>query len=147
MPSFDRRFIAIGVSALAMTLFSSAFPLGAQTSTSKSQATKPSASKKADATHRVPRYFGDLGLSDAQRESIYKVQARHQPKIDDLEKQLEEARAALMKDCEKVLTPRKRQRSSGVGERLPRSEKRPPKTWKNKPFDSEPAVPKTTLMA
>jgi len=105
MLSFDRRFVAIAVSAAALTFISTSFPLGAQTSTSKSQATKPSASQKADSTRRVPRYFGDLGLSDAQRESIYKVQAKHQPKIDDLEQQLEDARAALIKDCEKVLTP------------------------------------------
>ncbi len=104
---FDRRLIAVAVSAATITLLSSGLHLGAQeTSSSRSQAAKPSASKKgSDPTRRVPRYFGDLGLSEQQRESIYRVQAKHQPKIDDLEKQLENARALLIKDCEKVLTP------------------------------------------
>jgi hypothetical protein len=101
---FDRRLVAIAVSASALTVLSSGFRLGAQeTSTSRLQKAKTAATKK-DPTHRVPSYFGQLGLSDTQRESIYKVQAKHQPKIDDLEKQLEDARASLIRDCEKVLT-------------------------------------------
>jgi hypothetical protein len=104
MNLFDRRLIAIGVSAAAMTLLSTGLYVRAQESgTSRTQA-KSSAAKKADSSRRVPRYFGDLGLSDTQRERIYRIQARHQPKIDDLEKQLEDARAALIKDCEKELT-------------------------------------------
>src|SRR5262249_51144749 len=45
-----------------------------------------------------------LGLTDAQRESIYQIQAKHQAHIDDLEKQLDELRAQSLKDCEAVLT-------------------------------------------
>jgi Spy/CpxP family protein refolding chaperone len=106
MALFDRRLLAIAVSATALTFVSSGLRLGAQeTSTSKSQSKSKTAVAKKDGTRRVPAYFGQLGLSETQRESIYKVQAKHRPTIEDLEKRLEDAHASVLKDCEKVLTP------------------------------------------
>jgi hypothetical protein len=104
-PTF-RRMAAVLTSTVAMTMMSGALPLIAQ-ETGKGQA--PSTAKKTgkragDPTRRVPNYFAQLGLSDAQRESIYQIQARHQPKIDALEKQLEDLRAQALKECEGVLS-------------------------------------------
>jgi hypothetical protein len=64
--------------------------------------------RTVDPTRRVPYYFGQLGLSDAQKESIYKIQAKHQPQFEALEKQLEELRAGMVKECESVLTDAQR---------------------------------------
>jgi Spy/CpxP family protein refolding chaperone len=110
MTSFVRRSLAVAVSAAALTMIvSSNLPLGAQEPRSGSQAdskTKAKGAKKAfDPARRVPAYFGQLGLSDEQRESIYKVQGKHMPKIDALEKQIEQVRGEMLRECEAVLTP------------------------------------------
>jgi hypothetical protein len=100
-----RRAIAVVVSASAMTIFSGGWPLVAQESGKAKVETKAKAGKRAvDPARRVPNYFGQLGLSEAQRESIYKIQSKHQPRIDALEKQIEEIRVQSLDECEAVLT-------------------------------------------
>lgn len=96
-----RRALAVVVSASAMTILSGGLPLVAQESGKAVAETKK---KVVDPSRRVPNYFGQLGLTEDQRESIYKIQAKHQPQIDALENQLEELRAQALKDCEAVLT-------------------------------------------
>jgi len=65
--------------------------------------------KAADPSRRVPNYFGQVGLTTEQKEEIYRVRARHQERIDALQKQLTEARARMMTECEAVLNPSQRQ--------------------------------------
>ena len=105
-----RRFVAVAVSAAALTMIlSSALTLGAQEPRGGSQTdspTKTKSSKKGfDPARRVPMYFAQLGLTPDQRESIYKVQGKHMPKIEALEKQIEEIRGQMLTECEAVLTP------------------------------------------
>jgi len=64
-------------------------------------------SKKAKADggpRRVPAMFGQIGLTGEQKETIYKIQDKHQAKIDELEKQIDEIQALMMTECEGVLT-------------------------------------------
>jgi hypothetical protein len=106
MTAIVRRAAAVLVSAAAMTMLSGGLPLIAQESgkvPAEAQA-KKTAKRAPDPTRRVPDYFAQIGLSDDQRESIYKIRAKHQPRIDELEKQLVEARAQMVRDCETVLT-------------------------------------------
>jgi hypothetical protein len=128
MPSYLRRSVAVVASAAVMTLLmTGGYPLGAQESgASKSSASKSKQGKKADSsssdngsgkgkssgkstppdpTHRVPPGFAKLGLTDQQREAIYKVQARYYPEIQRLEKQVDAVRAKREAECEAVLTP------------------------------------------
>lgn len=101
-----RRMIAVAMSAAAVTILSSGLPLMAQESGKVKADAKAKAGKRAsDPSRRVPNYFGQLGLTEAQRESIYKVQAKHQPRIDALEKQVADLRAESLRECEAVLTP------------------------------------------
>jgi hypothetical protein len=109
MTPFLRRFVAVAVSAGALTMMlASDLSLGAQEPRGGSQTdskTKTKSSKKGfDPARRVPMYFGQLGLSEEQRESIYKVQSKHMPRIEALEKQIETLRGQMMKECETVLT-------------------------------------------
>ncbi len=60
-------------------------------------------------SRRVPRYFGQIGLTPEQRESIYKIQGKHEAKINALEKQIADARAEMLKECESVLTDTQKQ--------------------------------------
>lgn len=134
MMSLARRSLAVVASTAAMMLLmTGGFPLGAQeSSTAKSQTTKAKQAKQADAsastptdsgstakptgktappdvTHRVPPGYAKLGLTDQQKEKLYKIQAEYYPKIHDLEKKVDDLRARREKEFESVLTaPQKR---------------------------------------
>ena len=134
MMSLARRSVAIVASAVAMTLLmTGGFPLGAQeSSTAKSQTTQAKPATAADApastptnssattkptgktappdvTHRVPSGYSKLGLTDQQKEKLYKIQAEYYPKIQGLEKQVDDLRDKRVKEFESVLTaPQKR---------------------------------------
>lgn len=104
------RFHALGASLAAMLLAGAA--LHAQepskaTPSPKSDA--PAATRSNDSTRRVPRYFGQIGLAPEQREAIYKIQAQHQAKITELEKQIAEIQAQELGECEGVLTEAQKQ--------------------------------------
>jgi hypothetical protein len=131
MMSFLRRSVAVVASAAVMTLLmTGGYPLGAQESgASKSSASKGKQGKKADSsssddgpgkgkstgkssppdpTHRVPPGYAKLGLTDQQREAIYKVQGKYYRQIQDLQKQVDALRAKREAECEAVLTPSQR---------------------------------------
>ncbi|MDR3623026.1 MAG: Spy/CpxP family protein refolding chaperone [Paludisphaera borealis] len=57
-----------------------------------------------DAEHRVPAYFGALNLTDAQKESIYKIQGKYHPQIQEIEKKAEVLRERQKSEIEDVLT-------------------------------------------
>jgi Spy/CpxP family protein refolding chaperone len=108
-----RRLVAVAVSAGAMTLLFSSLPLGAQEPkvppSSDTKTTHVPAKRSFDPARRVPTYFGQLGLTNEQRESIYKVQGKHMPKIEALEKQIAEIRAQSLTECEGILTASQKQ--------------------------------------
>lgn len=103
--SLSYRSGAVGL-GLASVILLGTIPLAAQerpggTTTITSQTT---IKKPVDPTRRVPNYFGDLGLTDDQREAIYKVRARYQPRLDELKKQTIETNAKILEESESVLT-------------------------------------------
>jgi len=131
MMSLARRSAAVVASAAAMTLFmTGGFPLGAQeggaaksqttkakqsnatasTPTDSSTPTKPAGrTGPPDVTHRVPSGYSKLGLTDQQKEKLYKIQAEYYPKIHDLETKADALRERREKEFESVLTaPQKR---------------------------------------
>jgi len=88
------------------------FSLGAQEakpSPKVGESARPVAKRSADASRRVPPFFGQLGLTDEQRESIYKIRGKHQEKLDALAKQVAEVQDAMMAECEAVLEDGQRQ--------------------------------------
>src|SRR5262249_24861325 len=102
MTPLARRFVALAVTAAALSLTFSSIPLGAQEPKAPQVVSKSKAKgkKTSEPTRRVPPYFGQIGLTDTQRESIFKVQGKHQPKIDTLQKQIDSIRAQMMEECE-----------------------------------------------
>ena len=130
MNTFARRSVAVAVSAAALTMIlSSSLPLGAQEprAPQTESKTKTKTSKKAyDPARRVPAYFGQLALSEDQRESIYKIQGKQMPKIEALQNQIQELREQMVRECEGVLTPAQKQlleqrRTAGAETRSRRS--------------------------
>lgn len=60
--------------------------------------------EKGKAKGQLPPGWSKLGLSDEQKQKIYDIQAKHKTKIDDLEKQIKDAKDQLRKDELAVLT-------------------------------------------
>jgi hypothetical protein len=56
-------------------------------------------------TRRLPAYYGQVGLSPRQRETIYSLQGAYADRIDELERQLESLKARRDQEIEAVLTP------------------------------------------
>jgi hypothetical protein len=97
----------VGLAVVAGSFSSLAQEPSAKKSTEKAApapASAPAAKKKGDPSRRVPAYFGQVGLTSEQRESIYKIRKSHQDKIDALKKQITDAEAKSLAECEAVLT-------------------------------------------
>lgn len=63
---------------------------------------------KADASaaksaRRVPPYFSKVGLTPEQKEKVYTIRGKHQARIEELKRQIDEAQAKEMEECEAVL--------------------------------------------
>lgn len=111
MSSLVRKSAAVvaGASLMAFILSALVPTIAAQEPAGKSKTAKKVESKKSksappDAAHRVPRYFGGLGLSDDQKDQIYEIEGRILPEIQELEKKADALRDRLMVECENVLT-------------------------------------------
>lgn len=77
--------------------------------THPSKADTPAVGRRNDPARRVPDFFGQIGLTPEQREAIYKIRARHQAKIAELEKQIAEIQAQEVNECEGMLTEAQKQ--------------------------------------
>lgn len=53
---------------------------------------------------QLPRYYRQLGLSDKQKKSIYKIRYAYALKLAELQRQLKELRAKEKDELESVLT-------------------------------------------
>ncbi len=97
-----KRIGAVSLGLVAVAVLGQ-LPLVAQEpATSKPAA--PTAKKKQEPSHRVPNYFGQIGLTTEQRASIYGIQAKRVEKIEALEKQIATEKAEMLAECEGVLT-------------------------------------------
>jgi len=54
---------------------------------------------------QLPSYWGQLGLTAAEKEKVYLLQAKYNQDIDKLEKQIKQLKDALNKERFEVLTP------------------------------------------
>ena len=80
---------------------------GGASKTEAKQKEKATAGKVVppDPMHRVPPGYARLDLTEAQKEALYKIQAKYYPQIQALEKQVEELRDKREAECEAVLKP------------------------------------------
>ena len=58
----------------------------------------------------LPPKWGMLGLSDEQKQNIYKIQGRYNEEIDKLEARIKEFKATRDKEARAVLTPDQRKK-------------------------------------
>ncbi len=105
------RISSLGIATASIVLLS-ALSLGAQEGSVKEPANNDPgtpAKKTYDTSRRVPPYYGQLGLTPEQKESVYKIRGKHQAKITALQKEITELRAAMLAECETVLTDSQKQ--------------------------------------
>jgi hypothetical protein len=70
----------------------------------------PATASKRKSVRRLPSYYGQVGLSDVQREAIYRLQEAYAEQLDALEKQLETLKNRRDQEIENVLSPAQKQR-------------------------------------
>ncbi|MBL8824121.1 MAG: hypothetical protein JNJ77_16165 [Planctomycetia bacterium] len=76
---------------------------GSKSSSSKSEA------KESKIRGVLPQYYRQLGLSDEQRQNIYKIQHDYADKLEELEKKLEDMKAERNAKYLKELTKSQRE--------------------------------------
>lgn len=59
---------------------------------------------------QLPQNWSKLGLSEEQKQRVYKVQNDIRAKIDSLQKQINDMKEQERKELEKVLTPAQKER-------------------------------------
>ncbi|MBX9584238.1 MAG: hypothetical protein K2X87_28395 [Gemmataceae bacterium] len=69
---------------------------------------EPKAAKKDEPAAKVkgtlPQNWGKIGLTDDQKQEVYKVQAKYNGEIEKLEAKIKDLKAAREKDMKAVLT-------------------------------------------
>ncbi len=64
--------------------------------------------KKDDTTKlkgRLPQHWGKIGLTDTQKQQIYKIQGKYGDEIDKLEAKIKDLKSTQEKEMRAVLTP------------------------------------------
>jgi hypothetical protein len=98
------------VVSLVTVVLLGALPLGAEESTPAKPSGVVALPKRThDPSRRVPDYFGGIGLTSDQKEAIYKIRGKHLHQIEDLEKQIAQAKAQMLAECETLLTDTQKQ--------------------------------------
>lgn len=101
------RFASLVCVALAGFFLGSQVPVSSSVAQDDAKA-KPAAKadKKAPkkAKGRVPAYFGQVGLSDEQKETIYGIQGQYNEQIGALKKQITDLTSKRDAEVEAVLT-------------------------------------------
>jgi hypothetical protein len=82
---------------------------------------------------QLPANYGKLGLTDVQKQSVYKIRAEYKGKMDQLLKQLTKLRMEEKESLEKVLTPEQLKRLKEIrsGEKSTEKPKPPDKSKSN----------------
>jgi hypothetical protein len=88
------------LSALALVVLATTTMLLADDPPKKPTDTPPQSRAKG----MLPRYFKSLGLSDEQKQQVYRIQNTYGAKIDALTAQIKALHAEQMQEIEKLLT-------------------------------------------
>ncbi|MBY0513347.1 MAG: hypothetical protein K2P78_05490 [Gemmataceae bacterium] len=62
----------------------------------------------------LPQNWGKLGLTDAQKQDVYKIQNKYNADIDKLEAQIKDLKAVRDKEMKAVLTPEQKKRLDDI---------------------------------
>lgn len=100
---------AIAASMFGFSVFSYVIAQDAAKPSAKVEKGDVVNSEKKQSTDRLPRNYGKIGLTEAQRKSIYEIVGRYETQIDELEKKIAELKAKEVSECEGILNQNQRQ--------------------------------------
>ncbi len=82
----------------------------------KDDAKVPAKGKDATSKGRgqLPTYWGQLGLTDLQKQNIYKIQGKHNEESDKLELQIKEMKGKMVEERSKILTAEQKTRLEDI---------------------------------
>jgi hypothetical protein len=82
-----------------------ALPLAAQDEpkAKSSDTTQPKA-RVVDPTHRLPRFFSQVGLTAEQKDKVYTIRGKYADRMAELRRQMQELTSQEVAECETVLT-------------------------------------------
>ena len=63
---------------------------------------------------QLPTYWGQLGLTDLQKQNVYKIQGKHNEESDKLELQIKEMKVKMVEERGKILTPEQKSRLEDI---------------------------------
>ena len=63
---------------------------------------------------QLPTYWGQLGLTDLQKQNVYKIQGKHNEESDKLELQIKEMKGKMVEERSKILTPEQKTRLEDI---------------------------------
>lgn len=63
---------------------------------------------------QLPTYWGQLGLSDEQKQKVYKVQSKYRDELDKLDLKVKEIREKMKREQYEVLSPDQQKRLEEV---------------------------------
>ena len=75
----------------------------------KKETKKPSVSK-SKYKGQLPQNWGQLGLTDDQKQSVYRIQSTYNEQIDALEEQIKELKSKMSEERSKVLSAEQKKR-------------------------------------
>ena len=76
----------------------------------KKEDTKKEPTTKTKAKGQLPQNWGQLGLTDEQKQSVYRLQGKHAEEIDTLEAKIKEIKAKISEERMKILTAEQKKR-------------------------------------
>lgn len=97
------------IARIALFLFGAAVltgPITGQDPTKKEEPKK----EEPKAKGFLPMGWRDLGLSDAQKQQVYKIHAKYAEDIDKLEAQIKELKGKMAKERLEVLSPEQKKK-------------------------------------
>ncbi|MEO6809060.1 MAG: hypothetical protein ABI353_08095 [Isosphaeraceae bacterium] len=119
------RMLSFG---LAAVLAAGTLPVLAQAPGNVPRSSAKPARKAYNPARRVPAYFGKVGLSTDQKETIYAIRGKYQEKIASLQQQIDQMRAQELTECEEVLSEPQQHL---LDQERPVSKRKNPKTAKS----------------
>lgn len=111
------------VGAIVLSLLLSSASTAVAQDKEKSKSGSSSKEKESKARGVLPQHFRQLGLSDEQRQTIYKIQNDYSDKIDDLQKKIDDMKAERNSKYLKSLTKAQRDRLEEIRKSAEKDEK------------------------
>ena len=110
MKSVRQAAFLVGVAMLMMSGGIIGQEKGTKKEDTKKEDTKKEPTTKTKAKGQLPQNWGQLGLTDEQKQAVYRLQGKHNEEIDALEEKIKEIKTTISEERLKILTAEQKKR-------------------------------------